>query len=57
MHFGLNTDLAISREEGLVRGVGSVVLDDCSFHEQANLSEFDRERIISIAAQNGEVRC
>ena len=35
--------------------MGSVVLEDCSFHEKANLTEFDRDRVISIAAQDGEV--
>ena len=55
VHFGLNTDLVIGREEGMVHGMGSVVLEDCSFHEKANLTEFDRDRVISIAAQDGEV--
>jgi AP-4 complex subunit mu-1 len=54
VHFGLNSDLVIGREEGMVHGIGSVVLQDCSFHEKANLSEFDKDRAISIAAQDGE---
>lgn len=55
VRFGLNEDMVIGREEGAMRGIGAVVLDDCSFHENANLSEFDRDRCISIAAQDGEV--
>ena len=55
VRFGLNEDVVIGREEGTMRGIGAVVLDDCSFHENANLSEFDRDRSISIAAQDGEV--
>ena len=55
VHFGLNTDLVIGKDEGMVHGMGSVVLDDCSFHEKANLTEFDKDRVISIAAEDGEV--
>ena len=55
VRFGLNEDVVIGREEGTMRGIGAVVLDDCSFHENANLSEFDKDRSISIAAQDGEV--
>ena len=40
----------------MVRGTGSVVLEDCSFHEKTNLTEFDRDRTLSIGAQDGEVR-
>ena len=40
----------------MVHGIGSVVLDDCSFHEKANLTEFDKDKVISIAAEDGEVR-
>ena len=56
VHLGLNTDLVIGREERMVRGTGSVVLEDCSFHEKTNLTEFDRDRTLSIGAQDGEVR-
>ena len=45
----------IGKDEGMVRGTGSLVLDDCSFHEKANLTDFDKERIITIPAQDGEV--
>lgn len=55
VHLGLNSDLIIGREERMVHGTGSVVLEDCSFHEKANLSDFDRDRMMSIAAQDGEV--
>ena len=52
---GLNEDLQISSEEKR-RGYGGVVLDDSNFHESANLELFDKERIISINAPDGEVR-
>ncbi len=55
IHFGLNTDVVIGRSEGFLRGSGSVVLDDCSFHEKANLTSFDKDRTISIPSQDGEV--
>ena len=56
VHLGLNSDLVIGREERMVRGTGSVVLEDCSFHEKTNLTDFDRDRNLSIGAQDGEVR-
>ena len=52
---GLNEDLQISSEEKR-RGYGGVILDDSNFHESANLELFDKERIISINAPDGEVR-
>ena len=42
------------REEGR-RGYGGVVLDDCNFHENANLELFEREKTLSISAPDGEV--
>ncbi len=55
IHFGLNTDIVIGRDEGILRGMGSVVLDDCSFHEKADLTDFDKDRMIAIPSQDGEV--
>ena len=55
IRLGLNEDLQISSEEKR-RGYGGVVLDDSNFHESANLELFDKERIISINAPDGEVR-
>ena len=52
---GLNEDLQISSEEK--RCVyGGMVLDDSNFHESANFELFDKERIISINAPDGELR-
>ena len=34
---------------------GAVVLDDCNFHENAQLDQFDRDRTLSIVAPDGEV--
>merc|ERR1712070_83502 len=38
---GLNQDLAIGKAGNLY---GSVVMDDCNFHECVNLSEFEYDR-------------
>lgn len=54
IRLGLNEDLHISSEEKR-HGYGGVVLDDSNFHENANLELFDKERIISIIAPDGEV--
>jgi AP-4 complex subunit mu-1 len=49
----LNEDLVIGREERR-HGYGTVVLDDCNFHESANLEQFEKERSLSIMAPDGE---
>ena len=54
IRLGLNEDLLVGAEERR-RGMGGVVLDDCNFHESAQLQLFDQERIISIIAPDGEV--
>ena len=51
---GLNEDLVIGRVERR-HGYGTVVLDDCNFHESANLENFEKERSLSIMAPGGEV--
>ena len=51
---GLNEDLVIGREERR-HGYGTVVLDDCNFHESANMEQFEKERSLSIMAPDGEV--
>ena len=54
IRLGLNEDLKIGREERRA-AYGSVVLDDCNFHEDTQLDQFERERIISMTAPVGEV--
>lgn len=54
IRLGLNEDLTIGREERR-RGSGGVILDDCNFHESAQLENFDRDRSLSIVAPDGEV--
>ena len=51
---GLNEDLVIGRAERR-HDYGTVVLDDCNFHESANLENFEKERCLSIMAPGGEV--
>jgi AP-4 complex subunit mu-1 len=53
IRLGLNEDLVIGREERR-HGYGTVVLDDCNFHESANLEQFEKERSLSIMAPDGE---
>ena len=54
IRMGLNEDLVIGRAERR-HGYGTVVLDDCNFHESANLENFEKERSLSIMAPGGEV--
>lgn len=51
---GLNEDLTIGQQERR-RGVGGVVLDDCNFHESAEMENFEKDRSLSIVAPDGEV--
>lgn len=58
----LNDDLLVGKRDmpyGLGGGPGadgghSVVLDDCNFHEVANLESFDVDRTISLVPPDGE---
>lgn len=51
LRLALNDDLVIGRGTG---AYGSVVLDDCNFHECVNTSEFDEYKILSIYPPDGE---
>jgi len=48
---GLNQDLAIGKAGNLY---GSVVMDDCNFHECVNLSEFEFDRVLQFNPPDGE---
>lgn len=48
---GLNQDLAIGKAGNLY---GSVVMDDCNFHECVNLSEFEYDRVLQFNPPDGE---
>lgn len=52
IRLALNEDLTIGPEGR--RGYGGVVLDDCNFHENANLELFEKEKTLSISAPDGE---
>ncbi len=54
IRLGLNEDLIIGKDERR-HGYGAVVLDDCNFHESANMESFERDRTLSIPAPVGEV--
>ncbi len=53
IRLGLNEDLTIGREERR-HGLGGVVLDDCNFHESAEMESFEKDRSLSIIAPDGE---
>ena len=50
LRIGLNEDLTIDGEGGH----GSVVISDCNFHESADLSDFESQRVIRLFAPEGE---
>eukprot|EP00511_Aplanochytrium_stocchinoi_P006807 CAMPEP_0204823402 /NCGR_PEP_ID=MMETSP1346-20131115/1442_1 /ASSEMBLY_ACC=CAM_ASM_000771 /TAXON_ID=215587 /ORGANISM="Aplanochytrium stocchinoi, Strain GSBS06" /LENGTH=365 /DNA_ID=CAMNT_0051950013 /DNA_START=384 /DNA_END=1478 /DNA_ORIENTATION=+ len=49
----LNDDLVIGKKEG-ANFPGSVVLDDCNFHECCRLDDFDSTRTLSFVPPDGE---
>ncbi len=53
IRLGLNEDLTIGRERS--SGLGGVTLDDCNFHESAEMESFEKDRSLSIIAPDGEV--
>jgi len=48
---GLNQDLAIGKTGN---AYGSVVMDDCNFHECVNLDEFEYDRVLKFTPPDGE---
>ena len=51
----LNDDLCVSSMAGSqLQQAGSVVLDDCAFHECADTSDFDALRTLAITPPDGE---
>jgi len=48
---GLNQDLAIGKTGS---SYGSVVMDDCNFHECVNLEEFEYDRVLKFNPPDGE---
>mmetsp|Transcript_2969 Transcript_2969/g.4555 ORF Transcript_2969/g.4555 Transcript_2969/m.4555 type:complete len:157 (-) Transcript_2969:254-724(-) len=48
----LNDDLVVGRNA--VGPVGSVVLDDCAFHESVDTRDFDALKTLAIAPPDGE---
>jgi len=48
---GLNQDLAIGKSGN---AYGSVVMDDCNFHECVNLDEFEYDRVLKFTPPDGE---
>jgi len=53
LRLALNEDLVIGRDKG-GGNYGSVVLDDCSFHDCVNLTEFESGRVLSFFPPDGE---
>ncbi|WVY89612.1 hypothetical protein V8G54_035126 [Vigna mungo] len=60
IRLALNEDLSIGRNVGAAYGYrsssgsGTVVLDDCNFHESVRLDSFDIDRTLSLIPPDGE---
>ncbi|KOM47622.1 hypothetical protein LR48_Vigan07g132600 [Vigna angularis] len=60
IRLALNDDLSIGRNVGAAYGYrsssgsGTVVLDDCNFHESVRLDSFDIDRTLSLIPPDGE---
>ncbi|XP_020675189.1 AP-4 complex subunit mu isoform X1 [Dendrobium catenatum] len=62
IRLALNEDLSIGRNVGnsmyadyrSSAGGGSVILDDCNFHESVHLDNFDLDRTLSLVPPDGE---
>ncbi|GMY28493.1 AP-4 complex subunit mu, partial [Fagus crenata] len=54
IRLALNDDLSIGRDYGGSSGSGSVVLDDCNFHESVHLDSFDIDRTLTLVPPDGE---
>ncbi|QCE00720.1 AP-4 complex subunit mu-like [Vigna unguiculata] len=60
IRLALNDDLSIGRSLGAAYGYrsssgsGTVVLDDCNFHESVRLDSFDIDRTLSLIPPDGE---
>jgi AP-4 complex subunit mu-1 len=52
LKLALNDDLCIGKEGAM--SSGSVVLDDCNFHECVDLTDFEHQRILSFYPPDGE---
>eukprot|EP01069_Polyplicarium_translucidae_P002915 Polyplicarium_translucidae@DN2163_c0_g1_i2.p1 len=55
LRLALNEDVVVRNESAYPSAIsGGVVLDDCNFHECADLRDFDSQRIISFVPPDGE---
>ncbi|KAF7830005.1 AP-4 complex subunit mu-like [Senna tora] len=60
IRLALNDDLVIGRGQGPIYGYrsssgsGSVILDDCNFHESVRLDSFDMDRTLTLIPPDGE---
>ncbi|RZC26054.1 AP-4 complex subunit mu-like isoform X1 [Glycine soja] len=61
IRLALNDDLSIGRSQGSAfagyrssSGSGTVILDDCNFHESVRLDSFDIDRTLSLVPPDGE---
>ena len=57
LRFALNEDLVVGKENASGGGYGggpALVLDDCNFHECANLDDFETGRTVALIPPEGE---
>lgn len=52
LRLGLSEDLVVGRSGG--NTYGATVVDDITFHQACNLSDFDRDKVIALQAPDGE---
>ena len=53
LFLGLNEDLVLGKNDGRAK-YASVILDSVNFHESADFSKFESEKVVSIKPPNGE---
>ena len=51
LRLALNEDLVVGKNSGMM---GSVILDDCNFHERVHLDEFESSRTLHFYPPDGE---
>jgi AP-4 complex subunit mu-1 len=51
LRLALNEDLVVGKDN---KSLGSVVLDDCNFHERVYLDEFESQRVLHFYPPDGE---
>ena len=54
LRLGLNEDIVVGRQGNAGMVYGATIVDDMTFHQACRLQDFDRDRVISLQAPEGE---